>query len=66
MIPVKGHKGLYRDENTNAILNCNDSEYEEYLRLKNNIINEKNEIDNLKAELKDIKSLLVQLLSDKS
>ena len=52
MIPVKDHKGLFRDENTNAILNCNDYEYEEYLKIKNKLLNEKNEIDELKQLMK--------------
>ena len=41
MIPVKGHSELYRDENSNAILNCSDVEYNEYLKVKNIIINQK-------------------------
>jgi hypothetical protein len=65
MIPVEGYKGLYRDENSNAIINCNNSEYDEYLNLKNNIMNEKNEIDLLKREISEIKQLLCDLLSNK-
>jgi acyl-CoA hydrolase len=66
MIPVEGHKGLYRDERTNAIVNCNDYDYQEYLRVKNSTLNEKNEIENLKTELTEIKSLLAKLLENKS
>lgn len=62
MIPVKGHTGLFRDEKTNAILNCNNYEYEEYLKIKNKIINEKTEIDELKNEIKDLKFLLNELI----
>jgi hypothetical protein len=66
MIPVEGHKGLYRDEKSNAIVNCNDYEYQEYLRAKNSSLDEKNEIQNLKIELTEIKSLLAKLLENKS
>ncbi len=66
MIPVEGHKGLYRDERTNAIVNCNDYDYQEYLRVKNSTLNEKNEIENLKTELTEIKLLLAKLLENKS
>lgn len=66
MIPVEGHKGLFRDENSNAIVNCNDYEYQEYLKLKSQSIDEKNEIDSLKNELDEIKSLLLKLLESKS
>ena len=66
MIPVEGHKGLYRDEKSNAIVNCNDYEYQEYLRAKNSTLDEKSEIENLKTELTEIKSLLAKLLENKS
>jgi len=66
MIPVEGHKGLYRDEKSNAIVNCNDYEYQEYLRAKNSTLNEKGEIENLKTELTEIKLLLAKLLENKS
>ena len=66
MIPVEGHKGLYRDEKSNAIVNCNDYEYQEYLRAKNSTLDEKGEIENLKTELTEIKLLLEKLLENKS
>jgi predicted SAM-dependent methyltransferase len=66
MIPVEGHKGLYRDEKSNAIVNCNDYEYQEYLRVKNSTLDEKCEIQNLKTELTEIKLLLAKLLENKS
>lgn len=66
MIPVEGHKGLYRDEKTNAIVNCNDYEYQEYLKAKKSSLKEKNEIENLKKELDEIKSLLIKLSENKS
>lgn len=65
MIPVEGHKGLYRDEKSNAIINCNNNEYDEYLNLKNNILNEKNEIQELKKEIEEIKNLLSQFIQNK-
>jgi hypothetical protein len=65
MIPVEGHKGLYRDEKTNAILNCNDSDYNEYINLKKSKLQEKTEIESLKDEINEIKQLLVKLLESK-
>lgn len=65
MIPVEGHRGLYRDEKTNAILNCNESEYDDYLKAKNSILNEKNEIQSLKNEIEEIKLLLSELIKNK-
>lgn len=58
MIPVKDHKGLYRDEKTNAILNCNDMEYEQYIKTKNQKISEENEIKTIKSDIEEIKKCL--------
>ena len=63
MIPVKGHSELYRDENSNAILNCSDMEYNEYLKVKNIIINQKTEIDTIKNDIEEIKLLLHSLVN---
>lgn len=64
MIPVEGHKGLFRDENSNAILNCNDYEYNQYLKEKENRLNEKQEINSLKEEVKELKSILLKFIND--
>ena len=63
MIPVKGHSELYRDENSNAILNCSDVEYNEYVKVKNIIINQKTEIDTIKNDIEEIKLLLHSLVN---
>jgi hypothetical protein len=63
MIPVKGHSELYRDENSNAILNCSDIEYNEYLKVKNIIINQKTEIDTIKNDIEEIKLILHSLVN---
>ena len=33
MLPVEGHKSLFRDEETNAILNTDTIAYENYMNL---------------------------------
>jgi hypothetical protein len=63
MILVRGHSELYRDENSGAILNCNDMEYNEYLNIKNTIINQKTEIETIKKDIEELK-LLLQLLAN--
>ena len=35
LIPVEGHSNLYRDSETGAIVNNDDSSYHAYLRQKN-------------------------------
>jgi hypothetical protein len=73
LVPVEGNRGLFRDENSSAILNCSDSDYVKYLELKNtklkevanlNQINEKiNEIDTLKSDVNEIKNMMKFIIS---
>lgn len=62
MIPVKNHPNLFRDPNTGAILNDDSLAYQNYLRLKNAKIEEKEEINKLKEDINDIKKLLHELI----
>lgn len=62
MIPVKDHHGFFRDQSTNAILNCNSNEYQERLKLKQLKLKEKNEIEALKSDIDEIKSALKVIL----
>jgi hypothetical protein len=68
MIPVKGHPDLYRDENTGAILNCDDTSYQNYIQNKNlkqaQKLAEKNEIEQIKKDVTEIKSLLMELINE--
>lgn len=62
MIPVKGNPNLYRDENSGAIVNCDNVAYNEYVNSLHNRENQKKEIDSIKNEISEIKILLKQLL----
>jgi len=66
---VEGHPNLRRDANTGAVINSNDSAYNNYLIRKANHDAEKNEIDNMKSDINslkndvaDIKNLLLKLV----
>ena len=61
-IPVEGHPNLYRDSETNAIINCDKSEYINYLNSVSNKEKEKTEIEFMKNEISEIKTLLYKLL----
>lgn len=63
MIPVEGHKNLFRDENTGAIVNCDSSGYQNYINTRNEKQRQKQEIEQLKSEVTEIKSLLLQLIN---
>ena len=62
LIPVEGHSHLYRDENTGAIINTDDSSYQAYIRSKRIKENEKQEIQQMKSEISEIKNILSKLV----
>jgi hypothetical protein len=69
-IKVKGHDHLIRDPKTNAIINTNMSEYNEYLsrrdsKLKDNqkVQNLESDVANMKEDLDEIKFLLRRLVN---
>jgi len=66
MIQVEGHKHLYRDENTGAIVNCDTSGYIRYKKMRNKKLIEKSEIDSLKSEIDTLKGLLSELIKKNS
>ena len=70
LIPVEGKTELYRDLNTNAIINKNNSEYENYLTQRESRIKKSEKIDIiekdlelLKNDISEIKFLLQKILS---
>ena len=63
MKPVEGHKNLYRDENTNAIVNTDTTAYENYMNTKRVNSDKQAELDNMKNEIEALKSMLNDLAS---
>ena len=63
MIRVEGHKNLYRDEKSGAIINYDSNGYAQYKKMKALRLTEKSEIQSLRAELNEIKSLLAELIN---
>ena len=61
MIPVEGHNSLFRDEETNAIVNVDTVAYETYMNNKLSNSDKKAEMDEVKRELAELKSLLKEL-----
>ena len=51
MIPVEGHKNLFRDEKTGAIINCDTISYKNYISDKIRNSDRKTEIENMKKEI---------------
>ena len=63
MIPVEGHKNLFRDEKTGAIINMDTAGYSNYLSDKRRNSDKQAELDEMKKELETLKSMLNELAS---
>ena len=63
MLPVEGHKNLFRDENTNAIINRDESAYNDYMNSRRINSDKKAELDAMKNEIETLKSMLNELAS---
>ena len=62
-VKVKDHLNLERDHRTNAILNTNKNEYEEYIERRNKRRSESERVGTLESEVKDIKNDLNEIKS---
>ena len=63
MIPVEGHKNLFRDEKTNAIVNTDNIAYENYISMRRKNTDKQAELDDMKKEIETLKSMLNELAS---
>ena len=64
MIPVKGHKNLYRDVESGAIINHDNEGYSQYIQLKESKKSQKEELDRMRQDIDEIKSLLKELVKN--
>lgn len=67
---VKDHKNLVRDKSTNAIVNKNMNDYNNYIKMRNakeyeirKVQNMENDILEIKGDIDEIKNLLKQFLN---
>jgi len=65
LIPVEGREGWFRDPDTNAIVNCNDTEYDNYMasyerrqKKDSKLESLQDDVNTLKSDLGEIKDLL--------
>ena len=63
MLPVEGHKNLFRDQNTNAIINTDESAYNDYMNSRRINSDKQAELDAMKNEIETLKSMLNDLAS---
>ena len=63
MIPVEGHKNLFRDENSNAIVNTDRAAYNDYINSRRINSDKQAELDAMKTEIETLKVMLNDLAS---
>ena len=63
MIPVEGHKNLFRDEETGAIVNMDTAGYSTYMSNKRRNSDKQAELDEMKSEIETLKTMLKELAS---
>ena len=63
MIQVEGHKNLFRDENSNAIVNTDKAAYNDYINSRRINSDKQAELDAMKSEIETLKSMLNDLAS---
>ena len=63
MLPVEGHKNLYRDEESNAIVSTDDSSYQDYMNTRRINSDKQAELDAMKSEIETLKLMLNELAS---
>ena len=66
MIPVEGHKHLYRDEKSGAIINCDNTGQNMYMRSKMKKQSQQDRLDEMRDEIDQLKSLLSELVRKQS
>tara|TARA_B100000131_G_scaffold93629_1_gene90463 strand:- start:2457 stop:2660 length:204 start_codon:yes stop_codon:yes gene_type:complete len=65
MIRVEGHKNLYRDDTSGAIINHDSIGYNNYKRVKNRKKLEEQELKDIRSEIDELKMLLLEVLDKK-
>ena len=66
MIPVEGHKHLYRDEKSGAIVSSDSQGYLQYKKMREQRKYQENEIHRLRSDVDEIKLLLRELINKSS
>ena len=61
MLPVEGHKNLFRYESTYAIIISDKSAYNDYMNTRRINSDKKAELDAMKNEIETLKSMLNEL-----
>jgi hypothetical protein len=66
MIQVEGHKNLYRDEESGAIVNIDTIGHSQYIKMRGERKKQKEEIEQIKEDINEIKLLLKEIINGKN
>ena len=62
LLKVKDHDGFYKDTSSGAVINKNNSDYQQYVETRDRLFSEKERLDSIESDINDIKSLLLKVL----
>ena len=62
LIPVEGYTTLGRDPASNAILNTDSSQYDAYIKARENAKSKERSLQDLKDEVAELKALLMDVV----
>ena len=62
LLKVKDHDGFYKDTSSGAVINKNNSDYQQYVETRDRLLSEKERLDSIENDINDIKSLLLKVL----
>ena len=65
LIPVEGHNALGRDPASNAILNTDTTQYDAYIKARDNAKKKDRTLDELRAEVDELKEMIKSLVEKK-
>ena len=62
LIPVEGHASLGRDPSSNAILNTDSTQYDAYIKARENAKQKDRTLEELRSEIDELKELVKDLV----
>ena len=62
LVKVKDHDGFYKDTSSGAIVNKDNSGYQQYIENRERLLSDKERLDSIENDINDIKSLLIKVL----
>ena len=65
LIPVEGYTTLGRDPSSNSIINTDSTQYDAYIKARNEARKKEKEIKDLKDEVEELKRLVNDLVQKK-